>query len=104
MASETPQQKIAREAGEHTMVLVERAMDPFGSPMVRISVAAAELVPTVQYGNATIGPVVVDRFITDGDDDHILGALRSTVKLVEQVVAEERMTLQQQIQARLAGK
>lgn len=104
MASETAQQKTAREAAEKTLAaavgLIGVPTDTFGTPMVKITAGAAELVPTVQYGNATIGPVMVERWVADGDDDHLKAELKKTMDMVERAVAEDRQTLHEQIRSR----
>lgn len=104
MAEETAQQKVAREAASEALDGLFQRLGPprdqFGTPMVKISVAAAELVPTVQYGNATIGPVMVERYIVDGGDDAVKAEIKKTQKMVEDAVAEDRQTLHEQLRQR----
>lgn len=101
MASETAQQKTVRETAEKALTSVLGKIgtptDAFGTPMIRITAAAAELVPTVQYGNATIGPVMIERYVPDGPDEEIKSALKATMALVEEAVSEDRQTLHEQI-------
>jgi hypothetical protein len=104
MAQETAQQKAAREAAEKALGAAADKIgvprDPFGSPMVKITAAAAELVPTVQFGNATIGPVMIERYVQDGPDDVVKGEIKRLQAMVEEAVAEDRETLHEQIRAR----
>lgn len=104
MAAETAQQKTARESAEKALTMafakVSWPTDAFGTPMVKITAGAAELVPTVQYGNATIGPVMVERFVPDADEAVLKGEIKRTMDLVETAVAEDRQTLHEQIRAR----
>jgi hypothetical protein len=66
-----------------------------GMPAIKITCAAAELVPTVQYGNVTVGPISVTRFVVDLDDDEdLLKQINRTQAICEQAVAEERKTVQ----------
>jgi hypothetical protein len=106
MAAETAQQKTARETAEKTVAQAFSALtrighptDAFGSPMVEITAGAAELVPTVQYGNATIGPVMIRRYVPDGPPETLKGELKRTMEMVEAAVAEDRETLHAQLRA-----
>lgn len=104
MAQETAQQKTARDAAERALTTafakVSWPTDAFGTPMVKIIAGAAELVPTVQFGNATIGPVIIERFVPDGDEESIKEELKKAMQMVEVSVAEDRQTLHEQIRAR----
>lgn len=40
-------------------------VDSKGKPMVKVSNGAQEKIPTVQYGNITIGPATVTKFVED---------------------------------------
>lgn len=103
MAAETAQQKTARDAAERALTMafakVSWPTDAFGTPMVKITAGAAELVPTVQYGNATVGPVLIERFVPDGPDEVVKGELKRTMEMVENAVSEDRQTLHEQIRA-----
>jgi hypothetical protein len=107
MAEETPQQKQAGANGAANIAAaLERftwPRDAMGTPLVRISAASAELVPTVQYGNATIGPVIVERFVPDGDEEAIKVEIKKLQKMVETAVAEDRQTLHEQIRAQASA-
>jgi hypothetical protein len=101
MAGEGVQQKAALEQAQKTSLAEELwPRDKFGSPMLRISAAAAELVPTVQFGNATVGPVQVIGFVPDGPDDQVKSGIKRLQRLCEEAVAEDRQTLHEQIRAR----
>lgn len=104
MAAEGPQSKLALEQAGKTGVVEEAwARDQNGLPMVKIQVGAAELVPTVQYGNVTVGPVMVTRFVPDGDADHIKAWIRHTQEICEQAVAEDRETVHALMRSRAAA-
>ena len=100
---ETPQMKLARESaekrGNSTAEITSEGWPHYdGVPMVKISCAASELIPTVQYGNATVGPVQVTCFATpDGQllfDSAALGkAIKSVQETCESACAEERQTI-----------
>jgi hypothetical protein len=69
-----------------------------GVPMVKISCAASELIPTRQYANVTVGPVQVTAFATpDGqllfDPDGLGRAIKRMQEVCESAVAEERQTI-----------
>lgn len=104
MAAEGPQQKLAQE-----QALVTNAVDhdwprdPFGTPMVKIQAAAAELVPTVQYGNVTVGPVVVTRFVPATTPDQIKVAIKETQEIVEEAISEDRATVHALMRSRAAA-
>lgn len=62
--------------------------------MIKITSSAAELIPTVQYGNITVGPVAATRFVRDLDDDeHLKAEIRRVQAVVEEIVAEDRQTV-----------
>ena len=104
--------KLARESAEkRNNSNIEVIGDwPFfcGVPMVKISCAAAELVPTQQYGNATVGPVQITFFATaDGEIMFDLAGIKKAISMgqsaCERAVAEDRQTVQILARAR-AGK
>lgn len=103
MASETPALKQALSQAEATNVTDQEWPRVDGVPMVKISCAATELVPTVQYGNVTVGPVVVTRFIPDGDPDHIKAWIKHTQELTENAVSEDRETVHALMRSRAAS-
>jgi hypothetical protein len=104
MATETPQQKLAGQKGADGLAAALDRLswptDGFGTPMVRISAAAAELVPTIQYGNATVGPVIVEKFVPDGPPEQIKAEIKALQSMVETAVAEDRQTLHEQLRQR----
>lgn len=111
MAGETAQQKQVMAAAiqahaaavEKLATAIERMgppRDAFGTPLLRITGGASELVPTVQFGNATIGPVLVERFVADGDDESVQAEIHRLTSMVEKAVADDRQTLHEQIRAR----
>lgn len=94
MAGETPQLKLAREEGEKNIQDSEVIVGSNNRPLVKISCAASELIPTVQYGNCSVGPVVVQRYVEDtGDLKDLKNEIRATQTLCEEAVAEDRQSV-----------
>jgi hypothetical protein len=100
--NETAQMKTALEsANKFSNAKVEVIGEwPFfdGVPMVKISCAAAELIPSVQYGNVTVGPVQITFFASaDGEalfnKDGIKRAISLGQQTCEGAVAEDRLTV-----------
>jgi hypothetical protein len=102
MAGETAQQKNTLVQAENTNVLGDHdwPRDLFGNPMVKIQCAATELVPTMQYGNVTVGPVMVSRFVIAVNADQIKEAIRETQSIVEEAVSEDRKSVHDLTRAR----
>lgn len=86
MAAETAEMKLARESAEKRGGIFQ-AID--GKAV--ITCGASELVPTVQYGNCTIGPISVQRVVAD--DANLAAEIQKTQQLCEAAVAEERQTI-----------
>jgi len=94
LSGEGPALKAAREHGDKNAVDLEIPIGANGMPLIKISCAAAELIPTMQYANVTIGPVVVHRYVEDtGDLKDIHAQVRATQSLCEEAVAEDRQTV-----------
>lgn len=72
--------------------------DRNGKPMVKVSNGAKETIPTVPYGNITIGPAYVERFVED-DPGKINDALRDCLIRAEVVLGEERDALLSKLKA-----
>jgi hypothetical protein len=94
MAGETAQQKLSLVEGDKSI-----DVDPEPGMML-VSCAAAELIPTIQYGNVTIGPVSVKRWVPIGfkgfTEDEIVSiklAVRGIQSICEEAVAEDRETV-----------
>lgn len=79
-------------------------IDGQGNRLVQISCGAAELVPTRQYANITVGPIGIKRFVTDGDDDHLLKEIEKTQKLCEMAVSSDRETVHNAIRQSEQGR
>ena len=60
-----------------------------GKPMAKITMGASEKIGLPKYSNVDIGPASVTRFVED-DPDAIRDGLRESVKLCEEIIAEER--------------
>lgn len=100
MSAETPQLKLAREEGEKNLVEKDIPLDPNGTPLVRVTCSAAELIPTVQYGNVTVGPASVVVWVpinfkgfNDEEKNSIKLAMRETQSICEEAIAEDRQTV-----------
>jgi len=105
MAQENAQMKQAREQAEKTgTVEHDWPRDAFGTPLVKISCAASELIATRNFSNVTVGPVVVTRFVPDGDSEHLLKEIGETQGLCERAVADERQTVHSLIQKSTEGR
>lgn len=103
MAGETPALKGALDGALSSEATIDAwPRDPNGVPMVKIQSAATELIPTVQYGNVTVGPVMVTRFVPDGDADHLKAWIKHNQELTEQAVAEDRETVHALMRSRAA--
>lgn len=97
MSNENAQIKISREQSENTAFA---PLDETGKPMIQISCAAAELIPTRQYANVTTGPIVVKRWIPvdfKGFSEEEISCMKFAVKQMQEVceaaVAEDRQTV-----------
>lgn len=106
MAGEGTEQRAVAAQSDKTMAVASREVprDTFGNPMVEISSSATELVPTIQYGNVTIGPVVVRRWVPDGDDDHLAEQIRRVSQLCETAVSEDRQTVHAMLRQSTDGR
>lgn len=66
-------------------------VDKSGVPMVKISFASAEKVPTGNYANVDIGPVVAEKYIPDpGDQEELARQIAELAKPVEWAIAHRR--------------
>lgn len=90
-----PAMRATTRQGQENLAFAAREVpkDAFGTPLVMISCSAAELIATRAYSNVTVGPVVVQRWVPDGTDEHLLDEIRRTQSLCETAVAEERQTI-----------
>lgn len=57
--------------------------------MSKVSFSMQELIPTVQYGNMTLGPVRVE-IECDDDETSREAAMRQAINEVQKVMGEER--------------
>jgi hypothetical protein len=110
MANEGPQQRAALADGERGGVSMKGndfdwPRDIRGVPCIKITAAASELIPTVQYGNVTVGPITVTRFVPDLDDEaDLLAKINQVQSVCEQAVAGERKSIQALMRASAAGR
>lgn len=94
MSANGPEMRLVRDESEKkVMTDPDILYGVNGKPLIQVSCAAAELIPTVQYGNVSIGPVIVKRFIEDIDDTDLKKQIRATQELCEEAVAEDRQTV-----------
>ena len=66
---------------------------PNGKPMAVVSATASNLVPTVQFGNATVGPITITRAVVDEGDQSVINAARAAQRIAEYCVGVERRLL-----------
>lgn len=91
MSGENAAMNVVRQQSEATSFA---PVDDTGKPMIQISCAGAELIPTRQYANVTIGPIVVKRWIVDtGNDIDLRSEIKATQTLCEEAVAEDRQSV-----------
>lgn len=97
MSGENAAMKVSREQSEKTSFAeIGRLfvpLDSSGVPLVEIWVGAAELIPTRQFANVTVGPVGVRRWIAFTDIDNLKQEISNTQTLCEEAVAEARQSL-----------
>lgn len=94
MSAEGPQMRLAREQGEKNLIEQDVPLGSNGKPLIKITCSAAELIPTVQYGNVTCGPVTVARYVEDtGDNKDLKNEIRITQTLCEEAIAEDRQSV-----------
>lgn len=94
MSGEGPALKMTREESEKkTLIDTIIPLGNNGIPLTKISHSAAELIPTVQYGNVTVGPIVVTRYVEDNGIEDLKKEMRATQTLCEEAVAEDRQSV-----------
>lgn len=106
MATEGAQQRQVTKQGVENLAYAAREVpkDAFGTPLVEISCAAAELIPTQQFGNVTVGPIIVRRWVPDGTDESIAAAIKQTQALCETAVADDRETVTMLLRQSSSGR
>ncbi len=66
-------------------------VDENGDPQVLISFASAEVVPTGNYANVTVGPASATKFIAvNGDKDELAKAISELAEPVEWALSHRR--------------
>lgn len=82
-----------------------------GYPLVKVSIAAAELIPTGQYANISVGPATIEWYIDPRETDPIpeeeianaAKALNQLAELVEiDVIAVQRNLVLESMQSQVA--
>jgi hypothetical protein len=112
MAEERQQAQVAANTAERDSLNIDNhiPVNSNGYPLIRISVSAAELIPTRQYANIVVGPITVVRYIdpqigiTDEEKSFITKEIHETQKLCEQAVAEDRETVHNMIRQSEQGR
>lgn len=112
MSEERQQAQVAANTAERDSFNIDNniPLGVNGKPLIRISVSAAELIPTRQYANIVVGPITVVRYVdsatgtTDEEDSFISQQIHKTQRLVEQAVAEERETVHNMIRQSEQGR
>jgi hypothetical protein len=86
--------------------------NPDGSPMTRIEIAAAELIPTGQFANVSVGPAKIVHFInandpepiSDAQKENIARGLNELAEVVEaDVIAVQRNLVHESLQEQIAS-
>lgn len=94
MSANGPEMRLVRDESEKkVMPEPEILYGSNGKPLAQVSCGAAELIPTVQYGNVSVGPIIVKRWVEDDGDDDLKKKVRATQELCEEAVAEDRKTV-----------
>ena len=65
-------------------------MDEITPGMIKITVGAEEKVGLKDYSNVVVGPIIISRLIEDGDDNYVKEELRKNLRLIEDLMSEER--------------
>lgn len=104
MSNEGPEMKLAREQAEKTSFDEPIILDSKGLPLIQISCAAAELIPTKQYGNVTVGPIVVKRYVEDNGIDDLKIQIKATQELCEEAVSDDRESVHAFIRQSTEGR
>lgn len=61
-----------------------------GTPAIKIMASFEEKIGLPNYSSVTVGPISVSRFVEDGDEEHIREEIKTTARIVEDFLAEER--------------
>lgn len=77
---------------------MEVPRDAAGKPLVRVGNGARETIPTVPYGNVTIGPAWVEKWVEDTPKS-IESGLEECLKAAEKVLGNERNDLLAKLKA-----
>lgn len=101
------------EAALHSGTLEKNSLsnDANRDHLMEISCAAAELVPTRQYANITVGPIVIKRMVPidfDGFTESEINSMKKAIKeiqvLCEEAVADDRSTVHNMIRQSEQGR
>jgi hypothetical protein len=65
-------------------------VDEDGKPLTLISFASAELVPTGNYANVTVGPASATKFVKNGDQKELAKSISELAEPVEWALAHRR--------------
>jgi hypothetical protein len=115
----TPEQKSRAKADASTKraqatTVAEPASIPTapdGYPLVKIAIAAAELIPTGQFANISVGPATIEWYVDPREEDPISSAelenaakaLNQLAELVEiDVIAVQRNLVLESMQSQVA--
>ena len=65
-------------------------VDGKGVPLVKISFAAQELLPTGKFANITVGPASDEKYVPDGSQEDLAKAIHELAKPVEWALGHRR--------------
>lgn len=91
MSGEVSQLKLTRERAIGNLIDDEIAYDADGNPLVQIYCSTFELIPTINQGSVTCGPVIVKRYVKD--DENLRKEIVQTQMICEEALAEDRKTV-----------
>lgn len=98
--SDAPEVRDADEISEHAQMGAAHSMpsswprDAAGNYLAIVTGACSDKIPTVQFGNVVIGPVMIQRPVAAGSLQEVIDAARETQRAAEYVVGVERRLLQ----------
>lgn len=91
-----------RRGKRQSVETVNWPVDDDGQPMAQISLAASELIPTGDYANVVVGPVMVTKFVKDEKLGDRLNELAEVVE--SDCIAEQRELVLNSLQADIEAK
>ena len=82
--------KLSREKGLKALEDDEVLLGSNGKPLIQIYCSASEVIPTMNRGTVTCGPVIVKRYVED--DKELKNNIIKTQTACEEALADDRHT------------